>query len=86
MAINVQGIYLSRVKLPFLYSSAREGGLYDLINVLGPFSVTLQPLNFCKIEFTYFSSGRKTARKIKNILQSSCFQLGFESFKSGQYP
>ena len=31
--------------------------LYDLLNVLGPFSVILQPQNFGKVECTYISTG-----------------------------
>ena len=39
-----------------------------LIDVLGHFSVTLQPLNFCKVKFT-ICSARETRRKITKILQ-----------------
>ena len=54
---------------------------YSLIDVLGPFSVTLQPWNFYQVKFTDTSSAGKTARKITKILRS--FEL--ESFKSVQY-
>ena len=59
-----------------------RGVFYDLINVLGHFSVFLQPQDFGKAEFTYISSARKAARKITKILRSFCVQLEFESFKS----
>ena len=36
---------------------------YDLIDVLGPFSLILQPWNFCKIEFSYISSGLEANEK-----------------------
>ena len=67
MAINVSRIALSHEKLHFLQCSVR-GVLYDLINVLGPFSVILQPRNFLKVKSTYISSARKIARRITKIL------------------
>ena len=44
-------VALNHEKLYFLHCSVR-GVLYDLINVLGAFSVILQPLNFLKAKFT----------------------------------
>ena len=45
-----------------------EQSPYDLINVLGPFSVILQPLDFDKVEFSCPSSVGRTVRKITKIL------------------
>ena len=50
-----------------------EENLYDLVNVLGPFSIILQPLNLYKVEFTYVSSARKTARKATKYFDLSVF-------------
>ena len=72
MAINVPRIALSDEKLHFLHCSVR-GILYDLINVLGPFSVILQPRNFFNVEFTYISNTRKIAGKITKIHRSFGF-------------
>ena len=58
---------------------------YDLINVLGPFLVILQPRNFYKVEFTNTVSARKTARRITKILRSSGYSQEIESFKSMKY-
>ena len=46
---------------------------YNLIDVLGPFSVILRAWNFCQVKFTYFSSALETARKITKILPSFLF-------------
>ena len=54
--------YVTHENLYFPYCSVR-GVLYDVINVLGPFSVILQPLNFSNVENAYTSSARETARK-----------------------
>ena len=49
-----------------------EESPYDLMDVLGPFSVILQRGNFSKVEFTATTaSAGKTARKITN--SSSAF-------------
>ena len=72
MAMNVQWISLTHEKWYFLHYSAR-GVHYDLIDVLGHFTVILQPWNFCKVEFTYISSARETLRKITKILRSFGF-------------
>ena len=75
--INSQGIenlsysfenlcLLREVKRPFPIVRC-ELSPYDLINVLGPFSVILQPRNL-KVEFTNTSSGDRRARKITKIL------------------
>ena len=50
-----------------------EESPYDLIDVLGLFSVILQPLNFNKVKFTDTSSAGKTARKTTQILRSFSF-------------
>ena len=84
MAINVQRIALIHEKLHFLNCSVR-GVHYHLINVLGPFSIILQPRNFYKVKFAYISSARETARKITKILQYFGFYLEFESFRSVKY-
>ena len=55
---------------------------YNVINVLGPFSLILQPWNSYVVKFTNTSSAGKTARKITKILQS----FGFESFELVKYP
>ena len=39
-----------------------EESPYDLINVLGPFSVILQPGDFCKAEFTCIPNASKKVR------------------------
>ena len=51
MAIDVQRISLTHEKLHFLHYSVREV-IYEVIDVLGYFSVILQPRNFFKVEFT----------------------------------
>ena len=85
MAINVPRIALSYEKWHFLHCSVR-GVLYDLINVLSPFSVILQPWNLnLKVRFSYISSDRKIARKITKILRSFGFNLEFESFRFVKY-
>ena len=62
-----------------------EESHYQLINVLGHFSVILQ-IDICyQVEFTHTSSAGKTARKITKILGSFVFELEFESFKSVEY-
>ena len=66
MAINVQKISLTHEKLHFLHYSVREI-IYELIDVLGHFSVILQPCHFCNVEFTYVSSAGRIARKITKI-------------------
>ena len=65
MAIRVRWISLTLKQLLFLYWS-EWGVLYDLINVLGPFLVILQPWNFCKVEFTCICSAREISRKSQN--------------------
>ena len=52
MAINVQRISLTHKMWHFLHYSVREV-IYELIDVLGHFSVILQPCNFCKVESIY---------------------------------
>ena len=63
MAINVQRISLTQEKLHFLHYSVREV-IYELIDVLGHFSVILQPKNLCKGQFTCICSAGRRARKI----------------------
>ena len=46
---------------------------YNLVNVLGPFSVILRPRNFHKVKFTDTSSARKAARLITKTLRSFGF-------------
>ena len=41
---------------------------FDLINVLGPFWVILQPLNLSKFVFTYVSSASETSIKVTKVL------------------
>ena len=53
MAINVQRISLTQEKLHFHHYSVREV-IYELIDVLGHFSVILQPLNFVKLNLPVF--------------------------------
>ena len=65
MVMNLQRIALTYEKAHFLYRSVRE--VLHLINVLGSFSVILQPWKFFKRKFTYTPSAHKTARKITNI-------------------
>ena len=67
MAISEQTISLIHEKLHFLHYSEGEV-IYKLIDVLGHFSVILQPLDFCKVEFTYICSAGRAARKITKIL------------------
>jgi len=81
MAIDVQTISLTHEKLFYLCCSER-GVLYDLIMYFWPFSVTLQPQSFCKLEFTNFSSARKKVRKITKILRSFGCQTIIESLQS----
>ena len=50
-----------------------EESPYDLIIDLGPFSVILQPWNFCEFEFTYFSSACKRVRKSKKYFDRPAF-------------
>ena len=45
----------------------------DLTNVVGPFSVILQPSNFYKVEFTYTSGAGKIVSKTTKMLQSFGF-------------
>ena len=67
LAIDVWRISLTHEKLHFLHYSV-QGVRYALINVLGSYSVILQPLTFCKIEFTNIPSACETSRKITKIL------------------
>ena len=62
MAINVQRIVLTHEKLHFLYCLVRRA-INDLINVFGPFSVIFAIMESLKVEVTYISSARKTAKK-----------------------
>ena len=62
-----------------------EENPYEQINVLGSFSVILQPCNFYKVEVTYTSSAGKTVTNITLLLRSFSFELEFESFKSMKY-
>ena len=72
------------MKRPLRIALCKES-LYNMINVLGPFSVILQPLKFHKVEFTDTSYAGKTARKITKVLRSFGLQLEFESFISVKY-
>ena len=79
-------------QLHFLHWSVR-GILYDLTNVSGPFSVILQPWNFCKLQFIYISCALDTARKLTKIswsfatkirtinLQSTLDVMNFQKWK-----
>ena len=58
MAVTVQWISLTCEQFFFLYRSVR-GVLYDLIIVLGKFSVIVQLCNFCGVGFTYTSGARR---------------------------
>ena len=51
---------------------------HNLIDVLGPFLVILQPLGFSKVEFTDTSGAGKTARKITKMRRSLGYELEFE--------
>ena len=62
MAINGRTTSLTHEKLRFLHNSVR-GAIFALINVLGHFSVILQPGNFSKVEFTFICSAGRTVRK-----------------------
>ena len=62
-----------------------KGSPYNLIDVLGPFSIILQSLNFFPVKFTDTFSAGKTMTKITKILRSFGFLLKFEAFKSAQY-
>ena len=53
MAINVQRISLTHEKLHFLHYSVREV-IYELIDILGHFSVILQPRKFVKFNLPIF--------------------------------
>ena len=53
MAINVQRIPLTDEKLHFLHYSVQEV-MHELIDVLGHFSVILQPKNFVKLNLPIF--------------------------------
>ena len=64
MAINVQMISLTHENLHFLHYPVREV-IYELVDVLGQFSVILQPLNFCKAEFTYINSAGRREKSQK---------------------
>ena len=44
-----------------------EEGHYNLIDILGHFSVILQPWNFLKVKFCDISSTGKTERKYYNL-------------------
>ena len=72
MTINVQRISLTHEKLHFLHYSVREA-IYELIDVVGYFSVILQPGNFCKVDLTYVCSTARTARKITKYFDLSAF-------------
>ena len=58
---------------------------YNLMNVLGLFSVILQPRNFHNVKIINTFSASKTASKVTKILQSFGYSLEFESFKSAKY-
>ena len=77
MAINVQRISLTHEKLHFLHYSGGEV-IDALIDVLGHFSVILQPCNFCKVEFTCICGVARTARKVTKVFLSFGFQLEVE--------
>ena len=59
---------LREEKRPWPIVRCEWGSPYDLIHVLGPFSVILQPRNCYKVEFTNTSSAGRTTTKIKKIL------------------
>ena len=84
MAINARRTSLTHEKLHFLHYSVR-GVIYALIDVLGHFSVFLQPRNLCKVEFTYICSARVTTRKNAKILQPFGSLLALQSFHSVKY-
>ena len=69
MAMKVQWISLTHEQLHFSLLVC-ERSPYDLINVLGHFSVISQPQNVCKVEFSNISSALETMRKI-----AKCFDL-----------
>ena len=75
---------LREVKRPLHIVLCKESH-YDLIDILGSFSVTLLPWKFYKVAFTYSSCPGTTARKITNILRSFDFWLELRSFKSTKY-
>ena len=63
-----------------------EEGYYDLINVLCPFSVILQPSDFYyEVQFTYTPSAGKAARKVIKYFDQFGFQIELESCKSVPY-
>ena len=51
-----------------------EESPYDLIDVLGLFSVILSQWNFYKVELTYNSSAGKIARRIIKYFDLSAFK------------
>ena len=57
---------------------------YNVINVSGPFSVSLQQEIFHEVHIFDTTSTVETAKKITKILQSFDFQLDFESLKSAK--
>ena len=46
---------------------------HSLIDVLGPFSVSLQPGNFCKVKFTDTSGAEEDSENNHKILRSFSF-------------
>ena len=84
MGLKIFGICLKIDVLQLLREVERQWRIvlckespYDLIDVLGPFSIILQSRNFYKGEFTDTSSAGMTVT-IAKLLQS----FAFESFKS----
>ena len=55
------------MKLPLNIVLCRENPC-NLINILGPFAIILQPKNFDNVEFIDTSSAGKTARKVSEKL------------------
>ena len=70
ICLKIDVLYLSREVKCLLYIVLCKESPYNLINVLGLFSVMLQLSNSCKVYFIYISSASKTARKITKILHS----------------
>ena len=80
MGLKIFSICLKIVVASLLREVKRQLGAvlykespYNLVNVLDPFSVILQPRNLFKVKFTDTSSAGKSARKITKILRSFGF-------------
>ena len=62
---------VSDLWMNFLYRSMLRSILYDLIDVLSPFSVILQPMNFFKVEFANNSNAHEIAGTIAKYFDFS---------------